>query len=219
MRSPGTDRPSEIASDARHRGEASGVDAVAPGGLRSRRGDGMIDQREVVPDPQRGDGGGGGGGVPRVDLRPSRERLERAVGGGSVDHLSDVADGDETSLNTRQWVHATFFNRMKRRVHQSWDPVSIWRRHDPTGKVYGLRTRVTRVRVSLKPSGELAKVIVVQPSGVELLDDEAMRAFRAAAPFPHPPGALVGDDGLITFDFGFHLEVDGGRTEWKIFRP
>lgn len=219
MRAPGVATPSELEADAARRGVTTGADQVAADGLRARRGDGLIDQREVRPDPDRGEGGAGGGGAPLVDLRPSREVLERAAGGGSVDHLADVEEGDETALNTRQWVHASFFNRMKRRVRQTWDPVSVWRQNDPTGAVYGLRTRVTRVRVSLTPTGALARVIVVAPSGVELLDDEAVRAFQAAAPFPHPPGALVGDDGLITFDFGFHLEVDGGRTSWKIFRP
>jgi len=219
MRTPGAITPSEIASDAHTRGSRAGADQAAADGLRSRRGDGLIDQREVQPEPSRGEGGGGGGGAPRVDLRPTQDVLESAVGGGSVDHLDDVAEGDETALNSRQWIHATFFNRMKRAVHQTWDPVSIWRRHDPTGAVYGLKNRITRVRVSLTPSGQLAQVIVVSPSGVDLLDAEAARAFRAAAPFPHPPGALVGDDGLITFDFGFYLQIDGGRADWNIFRP
>jgi TonB family protein len=218
MRAPGVAVPSEIASDAHRRGTAGGADEIAADGLRARRGDGLIDQREVRPDETRGAGGAGGGGAPPIDLRPSREVLERAIGGGSVDHVEDVAEGDENAYNSRQWIHAGFFNRMKRRVHQTWDPISLWRRHDPNGTVYGARTRVTRVRVSLKPDGALAKIIVIQPSGVDLLDDEAMRAFREAQPFPHPPGALVGADGFITFDFGFHLEIAGGRTEWQIFR-
>jgi TonB family protein len=116
-------------------------------------------------------------------------------------------------------VFATFFNRMKRRVHQNWDPVSVWARHDPTGQVYGFKTRVTRVRVTLNPAGDLTKIIVSRSSGVDLLDDEAVRAFRAAQPFPNPPGGLVDASGNITFQFGFHLEIGGGRkAEWKIFR-
>jgi TonB family protein len=116
-------------------------------------------------------------------------------------------------------VFASFFNRMKRRVHQNWDPVSIWHRHDPTGQVYGYKTRITRVRVTLDAAGTLTHIVVSSASGVDLLDDEAVRAFRAAQPFPNPPGGLVDPTGKITFEFGFHLQIGGGqKATWKIFR-
>jgi outer membrane biosynthesis protein TonB len=59
---------------------------------------------------------------------------------------------------------------------------------------------------------------VIRGSGVDFLDDEAIRAFTAAAPFPNPPSVLRGDDGNITFNFGFYFEIDGGHEAWKIFR-
>ena len=39
-------------------------------------------------------------------------------------------------------------------------------------------------------------------------DDEAVRAFQAAAPFPDPPEGLAGKDELITFLFSF---IYGGK--------
>ena len=69
------------------------------------------------------------------------------------------------------------------------------------------KTRITEVRVSLTTKGELAKIVVTSPSGVAALDDEAVRAFRAAAPFVNPPKVLAADDGLITFGFSFHFEI------------
>ncbi len=220
MRSPGAPDPAQAPQEAHQRGVRGGADLPAGDGLGARRGDGALTQEARRASEQPAGEGGGGGGSPRpLVLRASEEVLERVAGGGSVDHLDDVDEGDETALNTRQWVFASFFNRMKRRVHQSWDPVSVWRRHDPTGQVYGFKTRVTRVRVTLGPGGELKQIIVAQPSGVELLDDEAVRAFRAAQPFPNPPAGLVDASGQITFEFGFHLQVGGGRkAEWKIFR-
>lgn len=220
MRAPGTSDPAPAAQEAHHKGIAGGSDGPLGNGARSRRGDGLISSEARRPSDLPAGGGGAGGGTPQApDLRPSEDVLERAVGGGSVDHLDDVEDGDETSLSTKQFVFATFFNRMKRRVHQNWDPVSVWHRHDPTGQVYGFKTRITRVRITLNPSGEMTKIIVANPSGVDLLDDEAVRAFRAAQPFPNPPAGLVDATGNITFDFGFHLEIGGGRkATWKIFR-
>jgi TonB family protein len=220
MRKPGAELPAESAQEARTKGLLGGSLAPLGDGMRARRGDGLISVEERTRSAEPQGGGGAGGGTPTLpDLRPSEKVLERAIGGGNVDFLDDVDEGEETALNTKQFVFATFFNRMKRRVHQNWDPFSVWARHDPTGHVYGYKTRVTRVRVTLSPSGELSKIIVSRTSGVDLLDEEAMRAFRAAQPFPNPPAGLVDASGNITFEFGFHLEIGGGRRgEWKVFR-
>ena len=56
------------------------------------------------------------------------------------------------------------------------------------------------------------------PCGVDVLDDEAVRAFEAAGPFPNPPDGLVQSDGLITFEFSFHFEIGAPRTSWRILR-
>jgi TonB family protein len=139
--------------------------------------------------------------------------LERALGGGSVDHLEGIEEGDETSLNSTRWLHASFFNRTKRLVAQNWDPASIHARRDPTGRVYGTKTRITKVRVTLDRRGKVEKIYVIEPSGVDFLDDEAVRAFRAASPFPNLPEELAGDP----FTFGFYFEI-GDQPKWKIFR-
>ncbi len=219
MRAPGAPDPVEVAQEPHERGAADGrLDPVGDG-REVRRGNGRISTDERRPSElPRGDGGAGGGSPKVPDLRASEDVLERALGGGSVDHLEEIEEGDETALNSKQWVYASFFNRMKRRVHQNWDPVSVWRRHDPTGTVYGAKSRLTRLRITLGPNGALRKVIVVSPSGVDVLDDEAMRAFRAAQPFPNPPVGLVDATGAISFEFGFHLEVNNGRSQWQIFR-
>jgi TonB family protein len=221
MRSPGTQAPAEVEQDARARGTRDGATGP-PGldGIMARRGDGAIEkmrrERSEIP---RGQNGAGGGAPDVPNLKPSQEVLERALGGGSVDHLEEVAAGEETALNAKRWVHASFFNRLKRQVAQNWDPASVWRRVDPQGQVHGFKTRVTEVRVSLSPKGELAKIVVTSPSGVSQLDDEALRAFGAAAPFPNPPRELANGDGLITFAFSFYFEIGAPRTSWRVIRP
>ena len=184
----------------------------------ARKGDGSIEQarreRSEMPKGQNG----AGGGAPRVpNLQASKEVLERVAGGGSVDRLDDVENGDETSLNSKRWLYASFFNRLKRQVAQNWNPEPVWRRRDPTGTVFGFRTRVTEVRVSLSRRGEIAKILVSTPSGVVELDDEAVRAFRAAGPFPNPPEGLVQKDNLITFAFGFTFELGAQQhLTWRL---
>jgi TonB family protein len=220
MRAPGVQVPAETQQDAKTRGASTGgIGPIALDGISPRKGDGSFEQerreRSEIPKGQNG----AGGGAPDVpNLKPSQEVLERALGGGSVDHLDDAASGDETALNAKRWVHATFFNRLKRSVAQNWDPGSVWRRRDPTGQVYGSKTRITEVRVALSQTGSLAKIVVTQPSGVSELDDEAVRAFNQAAPFVNPPKELANGDGLIVFAFSFYFEVGTPSTSWRVVR-
>jgi TonB family protein len=220
MRKEGAQNPSDQQQDAKTKGSMIGsTGPVAFDGIAPKKGDGSFEQqrreRSEIPRGQQG----AGGGAPDVpNLKPTQEVLERAIGGGNVDHLDDVANGDETALNAKRWIHASFFNRLKRQVAQNWDPGSVWRRRDPSGSVYGYKTRITEVRVSLTAKGQLAKVVVTQPSGVNELDDEAVRAFQQAAPFVNPPKELANDDGLITFAFSFYFEIGAPRSSWKVIR-
>jgi TonB family protein len=220
MRKPGTPNRGEVAQDSKTRGETDGSKAPPGDGSKGQKGDGSIAQDERKPSDSDGGEGGGGGGTPRApNLHPDDETLERIVGGGSVDHVEDVEEGDETAYNAKRWVYASFFNRMKRQVAQEWNPGGVWRREDPQGTHYGFKDRVTALRISLDEKGNIVKVLVVQPSGVDALDDEAIRAFDVAQPFPNPPSALVDGDGQITFDFGFHFTIDNGSsTSWKVYR-
>ena len=220
MRAPGVPKPAQVAQEARTRGAFGGQQLpMVADGFIPRRGSSAIEQQRQDPgELTRGQAGAGGGVPPVPNLKPSSEVLERALGGGSVDHLDDVENGDETALSSKQWLHATFFNRLKRQVAQNWEPADVWRRHDPDGSVYGFKTRVTQLRVSLDGKGKLSKATVITPCGVDVLDDEAVRAFEAAGPFPNPPDGLVQSDGLITFEFSFHFEIGAPRTSWRILR-
>lgn len=218
MRAPGAPAPQQEApQDAKTRGAMGGAKGpIVADGFVPRSGDHAIEQQRRDPGEQTKGQGGAGGGAPRIpDLKPSKEVLERALGGGSVDHLEEVESGEENALNSKRWVYASFFNRLKRQVATHWDPQTVWRRSDPTGQHHGFKTRVTEVRVSLSAKGDLAKIVVTTPSGVTELDDEAVRSFRAAGPFPNPPDGLV-KEGLITFAFSFHFEIGAPRTSWRM---
>jgi TonB family protein len=69
------------------------------------------------------------------------------------------------------------------------------------------KDRVTQVLVTLDSKGELIKVDILSPSGVEALDAAAVEAFRAAAPFPNPPKGMVEPDGTIKIRWDFVLEA------------
>ncbi|MCW5808841.1 MAG: TonB C-terminal domain-containing protein [Deltaproteobacteria bacterium] len=222
MRKAGAQSPAEQAQEMKTKG-AQDPDRgpLALDGYRPRRGNAEIEQlkREAGEVSKQGQNGAGGGTPPMPNLKPSKDQLERALGGGSVDHLEDVENSDETALSSKRWVHASFFNRLKRQVAQNWDPQTVWRRSDPNGTHYGFKTRVTEVRVTLGPKGELAKIVVTTPSGSNELDEEALRSFKAAAPFPNPPEELLKQgNGQMTFAFSFYFEIGQSRTSWRVIR-
>lgn len=153
-----------------------------------------------------------------ADLRPSSKALSKAIGAAFPDALTNVPEGQKTLLNTKRWRFASFFNRVKAAVAQRWNPGAVYRRNDPTGNVYGFKTRLTVLKIWLYPDGRLKKVVLRRPCGLGFLDDEAIRAFKAAAPFPNPPKRLVNKKtNLITFSFGFIFEIIRGPV-FRIFR-
>jgi outer membrane biosynthesis protein TonB len=58
--------------------------------------------------------------------------------------------------------------------------------------------------MSSTPSG----LLVISPSGIDELDEEALRAFWAAAPFRDPPVSLFEGREHVTFPFGFYFGGD-----------
>jgi TonB family protein len=159
-------------------------------------------------EPQRRQGGATRGGL-GPSLMPTEQQLARAVGSGTQDALANVEDGEETALNSKKWRFASFCNRVKRQVAEHWHPEEAYRQRDPTGMIYGRKNRYTELRIQLKPDGRLQNVAVWQPSGLDFLDDEAMDAFKQAAPFPNPPRQLIEANGTINFGFGFLFDLNG----------
>jgi TonB family protein len=131
---------------------------------------------------------------------------------GSDDYLPDVDDEGETNLlNTRKFRYWDFFQRVRERVRGEWNPSTVWRERDPSGKRFGVRDRLTVVRVTLDADGGVKQLRVQKPSGLGFLDDEAQRAFAAAGPYPNPPAGLLNARGEVEFQFGFMFEISAAR--------
>lgn len=155
-------------------------------------------------------------GLTMADLVPQVGVLARLNGGPSNDFLENIDEGEGTFLNSREFKYASFFNRLKRGVSQHWRPLAEYQRRDPTGNIYGSRSRVTVLSITLNPDGSLKEAEVKRSSGVEFLDREAIAAFKRAEPFPNPPKGLADGSGIIIFPFGFHIDFNsrgGGGVE------
>jgi TonB family protein len=145
-------------------------------------------------------------GSPEEALRPSPEVLER-IAGGPMMAMEGVEEGESTILNAREFKYATYFNRVYRGIGAQWDPERAYQLRDPALSLYPIQDRRTVVYLKLDENGAVKELRLVKGSGLGFLDQEAMRAIRAAAPFPNPPAAIVHDGeidyGQIVFTYSF----------------
>jgi TonB family protein len=228
-------RVSDTPGDAENRGATPGP-AAQPGETQPKKADPRNDPLvqgdgpfkpsvETANAPEAKPGGGGTpGGSPEpprdwMSLLPTLGPEDVAREEGSIDHIEDMDKGDQTFLNTREYQYAWFFNRVKGQVQRRWQAVEAHRRHDPYGRVYGVRDRQTVVEVTLDPAGTLEEIIVTSGSGVAFLDEAAVAAFQDASPFPNPPEGLKDPDGRIRFRFAFFLEISGRGMRFLPRRP
>lgn len=149
-------------------------------------------------------------GAPRIDSQATAE------GGGegpsaTDDHLKDVKTGMQTMLTTREFVYYSYYNRIKDKLRQYWQPKikeKVERIFRQGRTIASTGNKITKIIIVLDDKGVLQKVQVIGPSGVTDLDDAAVEAFRAAAPFPNPPEGIVDSDGTIKIRWDFILEAD-----------
>jgi protein TonB len=90
-------------------------------------------------------------------------------------------DGDAAiALNTRDPQYITYFSSIKRNIE------FVWKYPEPALR-YGLQGKLL-LQFTILASGELESAQIIRSSGSNLLDHEALRAMKAAAPFrPIPP--------------------------------
>ncbi len=154
---------------------------------------------------------------PDFKIGPKAETV--ATGGGegpsSTDDNLDKPVGMETMLSTREFVYFSYYNRIKDKLRQYWEPKikeKVTRIFRQGRTIASDADKITKVIIILDGKGILQNVQVVGESGVRDLDDAAVEAFRAAAPFPNPPKGIVEQDGLIRIRWDFILEADNTQS-------
>lgn len=161
-----------------------------------------------------------GEGPPQLNPKQFLPNMDNMLPEGSdkpKDYL-EVPEGEKDLLNRKQTRYWAFFDRMKTSVRRKWNPLDVYRLNDPQRQIYGVEDRLTVLKVTLNGDGSLRNLFVEKPSGVPFLDDEAMRAFRAASPFPNPPEGLKDKNGQIDLRFGFFLDIQSRGSRIIRFR-
>lgn len=125
------------------------------------------------------------------------------------DYLKDVNKGVQTLLSTREFVYYAYYSRIKEKLRIHWEPRVRERVRQliQQGRSLASQDRITKILIILNPQGQLIRIEVLGQSGVEDLDQAAMEAFRASAPFPNPPKGIVEEDGTIKIRWDFVLEA------------
>lgn len=144
----------------------------------------------------------GGRRIPKRFL-PYFNGTDMALMTPSSDFLEDVKRGNETYLNTKKFLYAAYFNKMKQAVSRNWSPGAVMLINNPGGRIYGREDRFTKLLVHISAKGELVSAKVITSSGADFLDKEAINAFKMAAPFSPPPEILLNEKKLLEIRFGF----------------
>ena len=160
------------------------------------RGQGYLDQA------------GGKSGKPDLQMGTGDEGQ---TGGAPVDLLDEGEEGTGVYLNTLQRRYASFFNTLTAAVRRHWRPENVLRRRPAHEMARQPARRFSRVEITLDRKGNVADVRMDRYCGADYLDDEAMRAIRAAGPFRSPPPALFEGQERFSFLFGFTVHF-GRRT-------
>lgn len=100
------------------------------------------------------------------------------------------------SLNTNDPVYVTYFTKIKQLIESRWEYPEIALR-------YGLQGRLS-LQFTIGANGQLEQVRMIRSSGSQVLDEEAVRAVRAAAPFPPIPSWIKPNPLLISASMEYH---------------
>lgn len=152
--------------------------------------------------------------VPKLKIDPesAKKKYQGQAGQESQtdDYLKDINPGIETVLNTREFLYYSYYSRIKEKIRQHWGH----RVREKVNKLFqsgrslaSTNDHITKIVIVLNKEGILEKVLVRSASGIHDLDEAAIEAFKAAAPFPNPPKGMVEKDGKIRINWDFILEA------------
>jgi len=103
---------------------------------------------------------------------------------------------DPVSLNTRDPIYVSYFNKIKHSIELQWEYPEVALR-------YGLQGRLS-LEFAIASNGQLERLRILRSSGSQVLDDEALRAIKAASPFPPIPPWIKSNPLSISASMEYH---------------
>ena len=139
-------------------------------------------------------------------LMPNSSTLNRITQGSQADRnrrkkREGVEIGDEVWLDTQQDWLASFFQRLSNKIDASWYYPKLAARNGIQGTV--------KLLIIVKKNGELKDVKLVESSGSDILDMEAMDAVIRAQPFGRITKRYPHD--ILKIHANFRYKIGGGK--------
>jgi len=136
------------------------------------------------------------------------------------DFLPDIAIGNITQLNTREYIYYSFYERIRKQLKHKWQNLVKEKMLLLEGKevVLSQTHYITKLKVTLDSDGELESLKVINGSNYAEIDAAAVEAFNHAAPFNNPPkGMFQEGEEVLVIDWDFILMArPGKRVKVKI---
>ena len=124
------------------------------------------------------------------------------------DFIKGMKEGEQTALNTREFVFYGYFQRIRSSLDRAWNKTlreNLARFFRRGRRLASEVDHTTRTLVVLNGQGRVLRVQILEESGTLDLDDAAIRAFNEAGPFPNPPRGLIDPSGEIQVRWDFVL--------------
>jgi TonB family protein len=132
---------------------------------------------------------------------PPAAAMFRRGGGGGLKGGRGGIEGEAIPLDTPEPKFQDYFNQVRERIKSKW----IYPYEASSRGIEG----ELQIEFGIAKSGELQFIEKRRSSGVELLDDYAMRAVQLASPFPPVPDAISKGGLPINGSFRYHILGSG----------
>ncbi len=145
---------------------------------------------------------------------PGRGHRSKLVSPSSFSqHIPGVQAADMTALNTDEGSlkYYIFNTRMQDQIRPRW--IALFKSalsQLPPAQVLKLsrKDQVTKVQFILDKDGNYVGSLIIKKSESIHLDQVAVQAFKAAAPYVNPPEGMVEEDDLIYIPFSFRVALN-----------
>ena len=146
-----------------------------------------------------------------IDLPLSQRNLALLEKPKTDDYLPDKEEGEETLLNSKQFIFFSFYERIKEKLRIEWSQnlKSVFQNPSFTQGQLS-KDLVTKLKIQLRDNGTLKQILILSSSGDTNLDNAAISAFETAAPFPNPPKGMIEKDGTIQLRWDFIIQANRG---------
>jgi hypothetical protein len=148
-------------------------------------------------------------GIEDLVQKRKKRKEKKEEFSSTYDFLPDIKPGEETALNTAEFVFYSFYKRVEEAVVPYWNNYvnSYLNEHPNIKKNLNKKDYITEVEAVIKKNGRFHKMIILKSSGVLGLDDAPGLAFSDASPFENPPERLFDNDGFIRMKWRFIVSI------------